>query len=204
ACNAANKVFTSFSESEKENVKQQYTQGADYFFYTGAIHPRKNVDQLIKAFDLFKAQTGASAKLLIAGRMAWQVSAVEEAYNRAKYKEDIQLLGYVAQEALTGLMASAKCFCYLSRHEGFGIPLLEAMQSEVPIICSNVSSLPEVAGDAALLVAPGDVAGTAAAMQQMWKDESLQQHLIKKGRRRLQHYSWERAATVVDALLRSV
>jgi len=196
-CNACSEDFMPFSESEKKKTKEKFSEGYDYFLYTGAIHPRKNVDQLIKAFDHFKTQTNAAAKLLIAGRMAWKNDAVHTAYQEAKHKNDIQLLGFVSTEDLVALMASAKCFTYVSRHEGFGIPLLEAMQSGVPIITSNVSALPEVAKDAALLVDPNNMLTIADAMEKIWMEESLRQNLIQKGLERRKDFTWEKAAEIV-------
>ena len=197
ACNACNSAFTVFSESEKKNVRNHHAEGQDYFLYTGAIHPRKNVDQLIKSFDLFKRNTNEATKLLLAGRMAWKIKAVQKAFQNSPFQKDIIFLGYVPEQELVSLMAAAKCFILISKHEGFGIPLLEAMQSGVPIICSNTSALAEVAGNAALQVSPDDTKAIADAMQKIWYDEALRKTLIHKGHEKNKQYTWERAVAVV-------
>lgn len=196
-CNGCKPAFQPLQEADKQIVKAKYAEGEDYFLYIGSIHPRKNVHRLIQAFDQFKKNTQSPVKLLIGGRFAWQTGEVKDAYDRANFKNDITLLGYVSDEELPRLTGAALALMYVSLFEGFGVPLLEAMHSEVPVITSNVSSLPEVAGDAALLVNPYEVPDIAAAMQQLYENQALREDLIGKGKTQREKFTWERATDIV-------
>jgi len=197
ACNGVREDFQPLSEAEKNAVKQQYADGQDYFFYVGAVHPRKNVHRLIRAFDAFKKRTQAPAKLLIGGRFAWQTGEVKAAYDAADCKDDIVFLGYIPDAELPRLMGAALALTYVSLFEGFGVPVLEALHGDVPVLTSNVSSLPEVAGDAGLLVNPLEVEAIASAMQQLYGNAALREKLIATGNIQRQKFSWERAAEIV-------
>lgn len=176
--------------------KSPDTEGG-YFFYMGAVHPRKNVHRLIEAFDAFKKETLSPLKLVIAGRFAWQTGAVKEAYEAALYKPDIVFKGYVSDDEALALMQSAWGFVYVSTFEGFGIPLLEALNCDIPIITSNVSSMPEVVGEAAILVNPESVDDIKKALSQLTFDTELRQNLIEKGRIQRQKFSWEKTAETI-------
>lgn len=197
ACNGSRDIFQPLSIEIKAQVRQRYAEGQAYFFYIGAVHPRKNVHRLIEAFDLFKKETALPTKLLIGGRFGWQTGVVKTAYEQASYQDDIVFLDYVSDAELPNLMGAAQALVYVSLFEGFGVPLLEAMHCDVPILTSHASSLPEVAGDAALLVNPESVEEIAQAMEQLAVNESLRQGLIAKGRQQREKFSWEKAAAVV-------
>lgn len=197
AYNGCRKVFQPLNNLEKSNIRAKYAAGQNYFFYVGAVHPRKNVHRLIQAFDQFKIQTQSPIKLLIGGRFAWQTGEVKDAYEQAHFKNDIQLLGYVSDTELPLLTGGALALVYVSLFEGFGVPLLEAMYCEVPIITSDVTSLPEVAGDAALLVNPYDINEITKALQALHENPALRQDLIMKGKIQRQKFTWEKAAKVV-------
>jgi glycosyltransferase involved in cell wall biosynthesis len=198
ACNGSRGHFQPVDATTQKAVRDQYSNGQPYFFYLGALHPRKNLERLIQAFDLFKKQTQAPTKLLIGGRFAWQTGTIKEAYDRAEYADDIQFLGYISDDELPQIMGSALALTYVSLFEGFGMPILEAMHCEVPVVCSNVSSMPEVAGDAGLLVDPTAVHQIADAMARIDQDEALRQALVTKGRAQRRHFTWERATDVVE------
>ncbi len=194
--------FAPLNSVEQTLVRERYSDGQSYFFYVGAIHPRKNVDGLIAAFDRFKGRTEAPVKLLIGGRDAWQTTAVRQAYDNARYREDIRFLGFVPDEELPRLMASALAFVYPSVFEGFGVPVLEAMHCDTAVITSNVSSLPEVAGPAAYLIDPRITDQLAVAMQEMYGRPDLRQAYIEQGRRQRRQFSWDQtAATVWEAIV---
>ena len=198
AGNAAKPSFVPLSNTEKDTVKQQYSKGEDYFFYLGALHPRKNIIRLLQAFDLFKKQTGSSMKLLVGGRLAWQSGSIKVAYENASSRADIHFLGYVSDEDLPRLTGAALALTYVSLFEGFGVPIIEAMQAGVPVMTSNVSSMPEVAGDAALLVDPTDEQQIAQGMQQLMADQQLRQTLIAKGMQRAAQFSWENTTDIIE------
>lgn len=201
APNGVRPGFRPMSAAEKQAVRARYAQGEAYFFYVGAVHPRKNLARLIAAFDRFRQQSGAPVRLLIAGRMAWQTGAIREAWEAARHQDAIAFLGYVPEEELPGLVGSALALTYVSLFEGFGVPLLEAMHAETPIISSQAASMPEVAGDAALLANPENVAEIAAAMQRLYTDEALRQQLIMRGREQRNRFNWEDATTAIETAL---
>ncbi|MEM6700478.1 MAG: glycosyltransferase family 1 protein [Bacteroidota bacterium] len=205
ACNGVRKIFQSLLSEEKEQVKAQFSVGKDYFFYIGAVHPRKNVHRLIEAFDRFKKETQSDLKLLIAGRFSWQTGEVKNAYDSANYQNDIEFLGYVEDALLPKLMASAFALTYISTFEGFGVPLLEAMHCEIPIITSENSSMSEVVGEAAILINPFDVNSISAAMRQMTRDADLRKQLVEKGKKQRQNYSWQKATDIIyDACINAL
>lgn len=205
ACNGCRERFRPLSVEEKSKIKAKYAKGEDYFFYVGAIHPRKNVVRLIAAFATFKETTNSSMKLLLAGRMAWQTGEVSEILAKVPCKEDIVFLGYLDSEDLPKLTGAALASTYVSLFEGFGIPILEAMFCDVPVLTSTISSMPEVAGDAAILVNPNSVEEIAGGMKLLCENTNLRQKLIIKGRIQREKFTWERAAQVVyENLLLSV
>ena len=134
---------------------------------------------------------------LIGGRMAWKTSRIKDAYESAQHRSDIHFLGYLSEEELPRVIGSALALTYVSLLEGFGLPLLEAMHAEIPILTSNVSSLPEVAGEAALLVNPEKIQEIAEAMERLQVDAGLRERLVELGRNRRQHFSWEKSAKIV-------
>jgi len=204
APNALRGDFAPIPAERQAAIRAQYTDGQPYFFYLGAVHPRKNIARLIRAFDQFKQATGAPVKLLIGGRLAWQTGDIREAYEASPYRSDIQLLGYVAEQELPELLGSALALTYVSLFEGFGLPILEALHAEVPVITSDRSSMPEVAGAAALLVDPESVDSIAQAMQGIWIEPALRQNLIATGRVQREKYSWAETIRVVYEQLISI
>ena len=189
--NGVRPVFKPLGETEKTSIKAKYSDGQDYLFYIGAIHPRKNIHQLILAFDQYKKATHLPIKLLIAGRFAWHTGIIKESYEGAVYNKDIRFLDYIPNEEVPRLMAAALAFVYISRFEGFGIPLLEAMHCEVPIITSNVTSMPEVAGTGAILVNPEATEEIKNAMIELTENPVLRASLIEKGREQRTRFSWD-------------
>ncbi|MCP3930816.1 MAG: glycosyltransferase family 4 protein [Bacteroidetes bacterium] len=201
-CNAAGEQFKPLEKNQKQQIREQYAEGVPYFFYVGSVNPRKNVHRLIEAFDRFREEQLSSAKLLISGRFGWLTGEVKTAFEQAKYKSDIHFLGYLSEEELPKVMGAARAFVYPSLFEGFGIPILEAMQCDVPVITSNTSVLPETAGDAAYLVNPYKTKEITKAMKAIWNNESFCQALIQKGRKQKELFSWERTASIVyDSLI---
>ncbi|MEM8523326.1 MAG: glycosyltransferase family 1 protein [Bacteroidota bacterium] len=195
--NGVRDVFQPISKKEQTGIKAQFSGEKDYFFYIGAVHPRKNVHRLIAAFDDFKRRTRSDLKLLIAGRFSWQTGAVKDAYENAQHQADIEFLGYVNDALLPQLMATAFALTYVSTFEGFGVPLLEAMHCEVPIITSEKSSMSEVVGDAAILVNPFKMNEISIAMQRILNNADLRQQLVELGKEQRQKYSWQKATDIV-------
>ncbi|MCB9082591.1 MAG: glycosyltransferase family 4 protein [Lewinellaceae bacterium] len=202
APNGVREGFVPLAAAEQTAIRQQYAGGDPYFFYVGAMHPRKNVERLIAAFDLFRRRTGANVRLLLGGRLAWQTGSLREAYENAEYREAITFLGYLPESELPKVLGSALALTYVSMEEGFGVPVLEALHTETPVITSNRSSLPEVAGEAALLVDPTDPEAIAAALQQLWEQPGLREELVVKGRQQRERFHWAATAEIVYAQLR--
>ena len=196
ANNAARAAFKPMSQSARDAFKAKHTHGEDYFIYVGAIHPRKNVELIIQAFEQYKLKTKSTIKLVLLGRLAWQTDTFERQLAHSPVRQDIILPGYCTTDQLVQYTAGAQAMIYVSKSEGFGIPLLEAMQCGVPLIVSDQTSLPEVAGDAALICPVDDNDQLAVYMEAIMLDEDLRADLIQKGYKRVKHYTWDRAAKV--------
>ncbi|MBC7776297.1 MAG: glycosyltransferase family 4 protein, partial [Phycisphaerae bacterium] len=202
--NGCREGFRPLNEADKQAVREKFSEGKPYFFYAGAIHPRKNIPRLIRAFDLFKTKTSTPLKLLMAGRFAWQTGEVRSAYEQAAHHVDIHFLGYVSEEDLALLTAAATALTYLSLSEGFGLPMLEAMHCDTPVLAANATCLPEIAGDAALLVDPLLEMAIAEGLEKLWGDQDFAQKLVEKGRVQREKFSWDRAAAEVYEALKAV
>lgn len=197
ACNGVRAIFRVLSTAEKQAIKDQFSNGEEYFFYLGSVHPRKNVARLIEAFDRFKTLTKAPTQLLIAGRLAWQTGAIQQALATSQHRKDIHLLGYLDDQELAKVLGAAMALTYPSLFEGFGVPLLEAMYAEVAMLTSNTSSLPEVAGQAAILVDPTQVSALAEGMIKLYTSPDTRMRLIQEGRSQRQKFSWKKAAAII-------
>lgn len=200
--NGCREGFRPLDAAEQQLVREKFAEGQAYFFYAGAIHPRKNIHRLIRAFDLFKKKTAAPCKLLLAGRFAWQTGEVRTAYEQATHRADIHLLGYVPEEDLPRLTAAATAMTYVSLSEGFGLPMLEAMYCDTPVLAAQATCLPEIAGDAALLVDPLSETALAAGLEKLWNEPLFRQKLVKIGRIQREKFSWDTAAEAVYQALR--
>lgn len=192
--NGAHKEYRPLSWEEKEATKTKYADGCEYFVFAGALHPRKNIVNLLKAFITFKKKQRSNMKLVIVGRLAWKYEEVAEMRENMPFKEDVKWVGYMGVEELSKVMGAAYALVYASLFEGFGIPILEAYQCNVPAIVSNTSSMPEVAGDAALLVDPTDADDIANKMQLIYKDETLRAKLIANIPEQVKKFNWELSA----------
>lgn len=192
--NGANQKYQPLSFEECEAVKKQYTNGEEYFIFTGALHPRKNIINLLKAFVKFKRHQKSPLKIVIVGRMAWQFDEIVQAKNHMPFKEDVIWTGYLEVEELAKLTAAAYAMVYPSLFEGFGIPILEAMTCHVPVIVSETSSMPEVAGEAGLLVDPNSVEDIAHKMSMIYKDEGMRDKMIVAAKKQKELFSWDRSA----------
>jgi len=190
-------------------VKTKYGISRDYLLHIGTLHPRKNLACLVEAFatlnSKLKTQNSKlkthNPQLVIAGKKGWLYSEIFSRVKAMGLVDRVVFTGYVAGDDLPALLSGAQLFVFPSLHEGFGLPVVEAMSCGVPVVCSNTSSLPEVAGDAALLVDPLDTQALAAAMARLLTDESLRADLIARGFRQAERFSWPRAARQVMDLI---
>lgn len=172
-----------------------------YALYVGTIQPRKNLARLIDAYGLLVEREKIGWDLVIAGGLGWLGEQFSQQAAALGLGERIHFPGYVDDESLPQLLRGALFFAFPSLYEGFGLPVLEAQQMGVAVMTSNNSSLPEVAGDAALLVDPTDVEAIADAMLHLSRDEALRQELIAKGYANVKRFSWEKAARETLAVL---
>ncbi len=174
-----------------------------YVLFVGTIQPRKNLGRLAEAMS-FVANAGLPHRLVLAGKRGWLASEVETHISRSASADRVQYLGYVATSDLPTLYSGADAFCFPSLYEGFGLPLLEAMACGTPVVAANSSAIPEVAGDAALLVDPTDVAAIGTALVRVLTGEPIRRQCIVRGRTRASTYTWERTAEATIGLLREV
>jgi len=203
AYNDVSALYKSPRAINEERVKQKYTSKADYFYYLGAVHPRKNVDGLIRAFEIFKRNHPNKIKLVIAGRKSWMNDDLDNLYQASQFKEDIIFLGHVGAEAYD-IMKACKTFLYVSKFEGFGIPILEAIYLDKNVICSNLSSMPEVAGGAAILVDPYNTQEIASAMWASISDAKIQKSLATARQEQKLKFSWRKTADIIYKKLESI
>lgn len=199
--NGINDGFRSLSEDVKAAVRGRFSDGEEYFLFVGSLHPRKNIARLIQAFDLFKKETNSSMKLLLAGPHFWGLKDIYAAIDASGCKKDIVFTGRLSNTDLADVMASAFALSFVPYFEGFGIPIVEAMQCGTPVITSNVTSLPEIAGKAALTVDPYNIQEIAQAMIKLVRQPEARAELIAEGQHRKNEFSWDRSA---DLLWRSI
>ncbi len=193
--NGCNTLYVPLSEAENDKTRNQYTDGKAYFLFVGLIIPRKNLVRLMRAFELFKTQSGSEMRLLIVGEKKWWDKAHEEAYQSLVHKNDIHFAGRLMAEDLHKVLSAAFALTFIPIFEGFGIPIIEAFSCGTPVITSNVTSMPEVAGGAALLVDPFQEKDIAEKMNMLVESEELQKRLVEKGLERKQAFSWDYTAS---------
>jgi glycosyltransferase involved in cell wall biosynthesis len=195
--NAANINFKILNQDEILATRDKYSAGVDYFLFVGSLHPRKNIINLLKAFDLFKKELNSAFKLIIVGAKYFWTKEMEQSFKNLAFKSDVIFTGRILDEEVYKLTASARAVTYIPYFEGFGIPIIEAMQSGVPVITSKITSMPEVAGNAALLVNPFDVNEISEAMFKINSDENLRTELIESGIKRAKDFSWQKSADLL-------
>ena len=195
--NGANEIFQPISELEKKEVQIKFAMGCEYFICVGSIQPRKNIMNLFKAFELFKSANNSQIKLLVVGQKKWWTNEMRLTLNQMAHKSEVVFTGRVGNNDLSKIMASALALTYVSYHEGFGIPIVEAFCCDTPVITSDITSMPEVAGDAALLIDPFNPRSIADAMKRIYEDRTLCDELIVRGRERCKLFSWQKTADLL-------
>lgn len=192
--NGANEIFKPVNEEKKGEIKEKYSNGADYFVFIGSLHPRKNVARLLLAFDEFKNEVNKDFKLIIVGEKFFKTNDIKETYNKIKHQNDIIFSGRLNPADLRDLIGASSALTFVPLFEGFGIPNIEAMYCDVPVITSNTTSIPEVVGDAGILVNPFSVSEIKSAMLQIVFDKTKRKKLIEKGRERRKAFHWDKTA----------
>ena len=189
---SSNKVMLDKIELLKDSINYDFS--VPYLLFVSTIEPRKNVITLIKAFDHLKEQHKIPHNLILIGQKGWKYESSFKAINKSKYKKNIYHLNYLSDELLALFYTKTDAFIYPSFYEGFGLPILEAMTLGSPVITSNTSSLPEIAGDAALLINPNDFLELAESILKIIGNSQLRKELIEKGKERANLFSWEKTA----------
>lgn len=205
AHNGVRQKFSPIDVALKKDVQNKWSEGCPYLVYVGSIHPRKNIKRLFQAFEVFKEATGSNWKLVIVGRKAWQSKDIFEAYEGMKHKNEVCFTGRLSDHDLNNVVAGAEALTYVPYFEGFGLPIVEAQQCDVPVITSNVTSMPEVAGDSCLLVDPFSVSSISEGMKKMYADNTFRQEMIEKGKVNRERFKWENTAQQVwDSLMQMI
>jgi len=184
-------------------VKARFGIQGDYLLYLGTLQPRKNLVRLVEAFARLQPST-ANVQLVLAGKKGWLHDDLLAHVEALGLRRHVVFPGYVAEENKASLLSGALALVYPSLYEGFGLPVLEAMACGTPVLTSSVSSLPEVAGGAALLVDPLDVDAIAIGMSRLIADADLRTTLVEKGHAQVRKFSWADAARQVLQVLESV
>ncbi|MEO7192684.1 MAG: glycosyltransferase family 1 protein [Vicinamibacterales bacterium] len=190
--------------AELGNVRERFQLGAPFILYAGNIKPHKNIDRLIEAYSILRRRGVEDAQLLIIGDAISKYPNLRRLVHRFQLHQHVRFLGFVPDKTLAALYRLASVFVFPSLYEGFGLPTLEAMAGGAPVITSNVSSLPEVVGDAAILIDPLDAGAIADAMARVLGDAALRTELVRRGRERIKVFSWERSVSRIRELYAEV
>lgn len=192
-----NQIFEPIDADLKQQVRDKYAEGESFFLFIGALHPRKNVSGLLKAFDAFKSAGNNGAKLLIVGGEMHKTGEIFETFDNMRFKKDVVFTGRVPTKELHHILGAALSLVFVPFFEGFGIPIVEAMSAGVPVICSNTTSMPEVGGNAVLYADPVKIEQIAEAMSKIGKEEEFREELIRKGFEQKGKFSWDKTARLL-------
>ena len=194
--------FHQVPETDLTRIARRLDISDPFVLYVGSLHHRRNIGRLIQAFAAVKEKLRLPHKLVLSGLNQFQFSELEQWIADTQLVNEVLYFGYVTDEELVALYNLAEIFVFPSLYEGFGLPVLEAMACGTPVVTSNVSSLPEVAGDAAILVDPTSTAELATAIERLLTDLPLRHEMIARGLERCQKFSWRKAAQDTIALFR--
>ena len=200
---------TAEAAAERQRIMERYQINHPFLLYAGNIRPHKNIPRLVEAFAVVRDQMAShpvykNLRLVIIGDTISEYPSVRQAVIKSRVENAVRFLGFVPLETLRCFYEAAAAFVFPSRYEGFGLPPLEAMASGTPVVTSNVSSLPEVVGDAAVLVKPENVFDIARGIREVLLDEDLRCQLIRAGYAQAAKFSWERTARQVLDIYREV
>jgi glycosyltransferase involved in cell wall biosynthesis len=191
-------------EDELQSVKLRYGLFSPFVLYVGTIEPRKNLGRLLRAHIRLRTKYGSRHRLVVAGGLGWLYQDVLRDIEEIASEHEVIFLGRVPEEDLPALYSLADVFAFPSLYEGFGLPPLEAMACGVPVVCSNTSSLPEVVGDAGILVSPYDVDALSDALASLLDDPVRRRELADRGLKRARQFTWERSARQLIDIWRRV
>lgn len=193
-----------YPETRIRQVAKKFNITGDYILYLGTLEPRKNIETLINAYFLLKKSGSTCPKLVLAGKKGWLYDSIFSRVQENHLENDVIFTGYVPEEDVPVLMNGARIFLFPSLYEGFGIPPLEAMACGTPVITSNSSSLPEVVGDAGLMVPPKDAKALADGIMRILTDDQLYGQLQEAGMKRARRFTWKRSAETLAGIYREM
>lgn len=188
-----NKQSLKTSDAEVYSLRQFNLEPKKYFLFVGTVQPRKNLERVMRAFAQVVACGSEDIRLVIAGSKGWLSDRIYQLPKELGIEERVKFLGYVEDKDLPFLYSGAKAFFFPSLFEGFGLPIIEAQACEVPVLTSNISSMPEIAGDAAILVDPYDIDSIKKGMLKI-TDQQVAKEVTKKGFENIRRFSWEKCA----------
>ena len=190
-----------------QELQTKYGISKDFVLFVGTLQPRKNISRLIEAFSLLlkdKSYQGSPIQLVIVGKKGWQYEEILESPKKFGIEDKVKFLDFVPDDELVMLYKNALCFLFPSLYEGFGLPILEAMKLGCPVITSNVSSMPEAGGDAAIYVDPENVEDIAKKLEKVLSDSKLRSEMVEKGKKQVQKFNWDKTAKETLAILEQV
>ena len=191
------------TDEEKEAIRKRFTDGKPYIIFISTILKRKNLANLLKAFDMVK-EVWPELKLVVVGSKVWWQDELAEAYDHMQHQGDVIMPGHVEPKELSALLSASEMLVYPSYFEGFGIPILEAMYAETAVVASQTTSMPEVGGDAALYIDPHSPESITHAIKTL-HDKNPRKQLIEKGRLQREKYSWERTSNLLwDSMMKTI
>lgn len=200
----AHSNYRPHSEEEKMAIRQRFTDGCPYIIFISTILKRKNLANLLRAFDIVKKQGNSNLKLFVVGSRVWWQDELADAYDHMTHQKDVIMHGRVEPEELSALLSASEMLVYPSYFEGFGIPILEAMYAETAVVASKTTSMPEVGGDAALYIDPADPNDIAEAITKLG-NKQLRDKLIEKGRQQRTLFTWDRTAALLwDSMMKTL
>jgi len=185
-------------------IREKLSGGRPYFFVLGSLHPRKNLKKTIEAYIQFRQGIEFDYPLVISGRPLWNDPFMNDLMQAGVWDKDIIFTGYLNDQEVADAMGASFALLFMSCWEGFGVPLIEAFACGIPVIASNVTAIPEVAGSCALMAYPTSAGDIAAAMKRLVSDKNLQQELSEKGLQRANFYSWKNSAAEMWRVIESV
>lgn len=186
-------TVTHLAPSLSEGGRKVQLNGQNIILFIGTLEPRKNISRLVEAFNRLR-NDNITSTLILVGSWGWQSKGIKRAINQSPFREDIQVLGYMESVDKSFIYRQAAVFAFPSLYEGFGLPPLEAMACGIPVVTSNVSSLPEVVGDAAVLVDPSNIDEIYQALKRILIDRDFADQLVIKGRAQVKKFDWQRTA----------
>ncbi len=195
------------SKMDKSDFIKKYNLSNPYVLFVGTLQPRKNITKLIEAFSELKTENlkpKTDLDLVIVGRKGWDFENILSAPKKFNIEDKVKFLDNVTNEDLPLFYKNAEIFVLPSLYEGFGLPILEAMQNDCPVVASNISSLPEAGGNAALYFDPNNAEDIAKTIEKVVSDKRLREDMIRKGKEQIKKFSWEKSAHEVIKIFESI